>query len=149
MNPRPFSGALNALLIGMVALGAGCAHLGESGSGDVVSGFYDGDWYGPDPDRALGELTCTIVATGVDAWDATFFASFGGFGEYEVGLDGRREGDKVVFGGSVDLGATSGGVFEWHGEIVGDQFNGSYTSSMINGTFKMVKAPRPTGAGSE
>ena len=42
-------------------------------------------------------------------------ATFGGFGEYDVRLEGQRDGDKVVFDGAVDLGETSGGVFDWTG----------------------------------
>ena len=76
-------------------------------------------------------------------WDATFFASFGGFGEYEVAMEGARDGDRVVFGGSVDLGETSGGVFDWDGEVEGDEFRGAYTSKMISGTFKMQRAAAP------
>ncbi len=139
MNRLRTSASLaSVLLLSALSMG-GCGHLGEGGSPDGVSGMYDGDWYGPNAERALGELTCTIVRRDGETWDATFFASFGGFGEYEVPLEGRREGDRVVFGGTVDLGETSGGVFEWTGEIVGQSFNGSYTSKLISGTFRMVK----------
>jgi len=127
-------------------MGGACSHLNEGGSPDMVSGDYDGDWYGPNPDRPLGELTCKIVRKDRETWDAVFSATFGGFGEYDVGLEGRRDGDKVVFEGSIDLGETSGGVFDWKGEIVNDQFNGSYTSQMINGTFRMVKISPDTAA---
>lgn len=127
------------MLMLAVVLGGGCSHLREGGSTDPVSGSYDGDWYGPNADRPLGELTCVIVRRDSTTWDATFSATFGGFGEYDVELEGRRDGDKVVFGGSMDLGETSGGVFEWNGEIVGERFTGTYTSQFINGTFRMVK----------
>lgn len=117
----------------------GCGHLREGGAPDVISGFYDGDWYGGNAEEPLGELTCTIVRRDKETWDATFFASFGGFGEYEMPLEGRRDSEKVLFGGSIDLGETSGGVFNWTGEIVDGRFNGTYTSRFINGTFRMVK----------
>ena len=117
----------------------GCGHLREGGAPDVISGFYDGDWYGGNAEEPLGELTCTIVRRDKERWDATFFASFGGFGEYEMPLEGRRDSEKVLFGGSIDLGETSGGVFNWTGEIADGRFNGTYTSRFINGTFRMVK----------
>ena len=139
---RRWSG-LTLVAVAALGLSAGCRHLGEHRAQDTVSGYYEGDWYGPNPDRPLGELTCTITPAGPDAWDALFFATFGGFGEYEVGLEGHREGERVVFGGSVDLGETSGGVFNWDGEIVGDEFNGTYTSQGINGSFRMERAPAP------
>jgi len=129
--------AILALLIAV--LSGACGHLREGAAPDEVSGLYKGDWYGPNPDRSLGKLDCSIVRKDAETWDATFSATFGGFGEYDVNLAGRRVGDTVVFEGSIDLGETSGGVFDWNGEIIGDQFNGSYTSKFINGTFRMVK----------
>jgi hypothetical protein len=72
-----------------------------------------------------------------------FSATFGGAGEYDVELAGVTEGETIVFKGSVDLGETSGGVFDWNGSISGEVFDGSYTSQFINGTFKMVKAEKP------
>ena len=71
----------------------GCGHLREGGAPDVISGFYDGDWYGRNAEEPLGELTCTIVRRDGETWDATFSATFGGFGEYDVRLEGRRDGD--------------------------------------------------------
>ena len=145
MNRLPISATLATVVLLTAVLSGGCSHLGEGGSPDSISGFYDGDWYGPNAEEPLGELTCTIVRRDVEVWDATFSATFGGFGEYDVQLEGGREGDKVVFGGSVDLGETSGGVFDWNGEIVEERFTGSYTSRFINGTFRMVKTS-PEGA---
>lgn len=128
-----------------VCLGSGCAHLGEpSGSKDVPV-YFEGNWYGPNPDKALGVLNCTITPTGDGEWDALFSATFGGQGEYEVDLNGTTVADTIVFTGSVDLGTTSGGVFDWTGIIEGDNFDGSYTSKFINGTFKMARAEKPVG----
>ena len=131
------------ILTCITLVASGCAHLGESGNETSAAGFYDGHWYGPNPENALGQLTCTITSTGDDTWDALFFATFGGQGEYEVELKGVTEGDTIIFEGSVDLGVTSGGVFDWGGTIKGEVFDGSYTSKFINGTFKMSKAEKP------
>ena len=122
---------------------SGCAHLGQSGGKADAAGYYAGHWYGPNPNTPLGELTCTITSAGGGNYDALFFATFGGMGEYEVPLKGSTEGEAVVFNGSVDLGETSGGVFDWKGSIVNEVFNGSYTSKFINGTFKMTKTEKP------
>lgn len=139
------------LMVGRVAIAllcalvlAGCATTDGGGGADTVSGYFEGNWYGPNADKPLGELNCTAMKSGADAWDAVFAATFGGFGEYEVPLEGKRDGDKVVFGGEMDLGELQGGVFTWNGEIVGDEFNGSYTSKMISGTFRMKRSPKPT-----
>jgi len=134
---------ISAGLILLAASSLGCQHTGHGAHEDTVSGYYEGDWYGPNPDRPLGELTCTIERRDGTHWDATFFASFGGFGEYEVAMEGKREDGRVVFGGSIDLGETSGGVFNWDGEVEGDEFRGAYTSKAINGTFRMRRAPAP------
>lgn len=129
-----------ALLILLTMLAPGCAHLSGGGDKPDASGNYAGNWYGPNADNPLGTLTCVITASGAGTWDAVFSATFGGSGEYEVELAGVTEGATIVFTGSVDLGATSGGVFDWNGSIAGEVFNGSYTSQFISGTFKMVKA---------
>ena len=126
-----------------VCFTSGCAHLGESGGGKDLPAYFEGSWYGPHPDNALGVLNCTITPTGDGQWDALFFATFGGQGEYEVELNGTTVDDTIVFKGSVDLGATSGGVFDWTGVIEGDNFDGSYTSKFINGTCKMTRAEKP------
>ncbi len=136
--------AVATLTVVLAAMQTGCAHTSKDETTmDTVSGYYAGDWFGPNPEKSLGTLNCTITPKGKDAWDAYFVATFGEVGEYEVPLEGKREDGKVVFGGAVDLGASEGGVFEWTGEIVGDEFNGIYKARGYTGTFKMVKAEKP------
>ena len=139
MKLRPSFATLAIVVIFTAVLISGCGHLREAGPSDRVSGHYDGNWYGPNVEQPLGELSCVIVRRDGETWDATFSASFGGFGEYDLRLEGRRDGDKVVFGGSIDLGETSGGVFDWSGEIRDELFTGSYSSRFISGTFRMTK----------
>lgn len=139
---RPTAITISVLLAALML--AGCAHTRESSAAmDAVSGYYAGHWYGPNPEKALGTLDCTITAKGEDAWDAHFVATFGEVGEYEVPLEGKRTEGKVLFGGAVDLGESEGGVFEWTGEIVDEVFNGEYTARGYTGTFKMTKTERP------
>ena len=128
----------------IAALTTGCAHTtNETMAADDVAGFYDGHWYGPNPEKPLGTLNCTITPSGPDTWDAYFIATFGEVGEYEVPLQGRRENGKVIFGGDVDLGEEEGGVFGWTGEIVDGQFNGNYKAATYVGTFSMTKTDPP------
>ena len=131
------------LLLLVTVFAPGCAHLSGGGGGPDASGYYEGSWYGPNADNPLGALTCVIESSGAGTWDAVFSATFGGSGEYDVELAGVTEGETIVFKGSVDLGETSGGGFDWNGSISGEVFDGSYTSQFINGTFKMVKAEKP------
>lgn len=128
-------------LIALFSLTA-CGHFGAQTPEDTVSGYYAGHWYGPNPEKPLGTLNCTITPTGPDQWQADFIATFGEVGEYEVPLEGRREDGKVLFGGDVNLGETDG-VYSWTGEIVGDEFTGNYTSNYINGSFHMNRAEPP------
>jgi len=136
----PFSIVVLLLLGSLMQMG--CVHTSESAT-DMVSGYYAGDWFGPNPEKSLGSLNCTITAKGADTWHAHFVATFGEVGEYEVPLEGKRVDGKVVFGGAVDLGESEGGVFEWGGEIVGDEFNGEYKASGYVGTFRMTKTTKP------
>ena len=146
MNPnyiRRVAAAVLMLVVGLVHVG--CAHTSGGGAAvDTVSGYYAGDWFGPNPEKSLGSLNCTITAKGADSWDAHFVATFGEVGEYKVPLEGKRVDGKVIFGGDVDLGESEGGVFGWTGEIVGDEFNGVYKAAGYTGTFRMVRADPPT-----
>ncbi len=146
MNQRLTRVMTSCLVLLLLVAAGGCSHMrGGGGASDPVSGYYAGSWYGPNPDTPLGNLTCTITPKGSDTWDALFTATFGGVGEYELGLEGQEEEGKVVFSGSLDLGATAGGVFKWNGEIVEGKFIGSYTSEFVSGTFSMEKTEPPTG----
>ncbi len=136
--------AITSVTFLAVLMVAGCAHTSERGAAmDTVSGYYAGDWFGPNPEKSLGSLNCTITAKDADSWDAHFVATFGEVGEYKVPLEGKRVDGKVIFGGDVDLGESEGGVFGWTGEIVGDEFNGVYKAAGYTGTFRMTKTEAP------
>jgi hypothetical protein len=107
---------------------------------DDVPGEYKGSWFVGNSTTPAGGLDATITeGEAKGEYDTVFRAEFGQRANYEMSLQGRRQGDKVVFEGEEDLGAASGGVFAWKGEIVDGVFTGSYTSRFVNGTFKMTK----------
>ena len=140
--------AIATTLIFTAVLLTGCAHTSgdydkSQAEVDTVSGYYAGNWYGPNPGKPLGGLWCTVTPAGDDTWDAKFVATFGETGEYDVSLQGRREGRSVIFGGAEDLGASNDGVFDWTGRIEGDTFFGEYTASTYKGTFKMYRTEKP------
>lgn len=116
----------------------GCALL-DGGETDTASGSWEGHWYVGESTSAAGVLNCEIERVDKDEWKAVFYAEFGGEATYNVELSGRRGEGAVVFGGKVDLGQTSGGVFDWGGEADGVVFKGKYTSQFINGWFEMKK----------
>ncbi|GEM_PF-5119687 len=140
MNVAKLSGrrwALAAAVSLAWAASIGCARL--FGATDLVSGQWVGHWYVGESTTPAGGLKATITSAGRDAWDAAFDAEFGGTARYEVQLTGRRQEGRVLFGGQVDLGRASGGVFEWTGEIIGREFTGRYTSAGVRGTFRLEK----------
>ena len=108
---------------------------------DAVLGRWEGSWQnkGGEPNKLLADIA---VGKDADAYDAIFTAHFGAVGKYKVPLKGKRDGDVVRFGGRYDLG-DAGGVFEWSGEISGDEFKGKYSSPADVGTFDMKRAPAP------
>lgn len=142
---------LSALAL-LPPLAAGCAAWREP---DLASGHWDGAWYVSKMPKPGGALRCDVERVDKREWKAVFDAEFGGRGIYHVELRGERAGEKVAFGGEVDLGAANGGVYQWTGEADGKVFAGKYTSKMFGGTFEMKRssekpsAPQPTPAPAE
>ncbi len=122
-------------------LSASCSTLSAWRWKDPVSGAWEGNWYLTNMPKPGGKLTCTVERTERNQWKAVFVAEFGQTASYKVELLGKREGDKVAFGGDVDLGATSGGVFHWSGQADGEKFTGQYASKFYTGTFEMKRVP--------
>lgn len=115
----------------------GCQYIADIGWKDPVTGKWEGDWYIQKMPKPGGKLKCDVERIARNEWKAIFEAEFGQTAAYKVELMGKREGDKVVFGGDVDLGAASGGVFTWTGEADGTKFNGKYSSKLYGGHFEM------------
>ena len=55
-------------------------------------------------------------------------------------MEGRLVGNVVMFKGSADLGQRDGGVYDWIGRAVGDEFVGFYTSAGYTGVFSLSRA---------
>lgn len=134
LNRNPFM--LSTLFSGLI-LAQFAENLVAWHRSDPASGRWEGSWYIMKIEKPLGGLNCDIERTGPDEWKAVFEAEFGQTALYKIPLTGRRDRNRVVFGGDVDLGAASGGVFNWTGEADGRKFNGRYTSLYYKGTFSM------------
>ena len=94
------------------------------------------------------ELRCAAKHEAGEKWQANFTGVCSREFCFEVKMNGVRQGDKIVFAGETDLGEENGGVYKWTGEIVGEKFNGKYTSAGgKDGSFEMKPAPAVVESG--
>ena len=109
----------------------------------TVTSHWSGRWQSNKAKEHAGGLTCEAAAKADGEWEATFTAEFGRTKAYKIPLKGKREGDKVVFGGEVNIGAEKGeGVFKWTGHADEKEFVGEYEGGGDKGTFKMERATK-------
>lgn len=108
---------------------------------DSASGHWEGHWFVGEATVPAGGLKADVQKIAEGVWSAEFDSEFGGEAVYELTLQGEsgqgEDSGKVFFGGAVDLGVTSGGVFNWVGQADAKTFNGTYTSNFINGRFEL------------
>jgi len=94
-----------------------------------VAGKWVGTWKSTKNKGHGGGLSCEAVEKAKNEWEAVFTAEYGKTSSYNVNLKGKPEGDKVVFGGKVDLGEKGGGVFNWTGRANATEFTGEYEAA--------------------
>lgn len=104
-----------------------------------VAGKWTGTWESASDKRHSGGLSCEATSAKKNEWEAVFTAEFGKTKAYTVKLKGKPQGDKVVFGGEVDLGKADGGVFTWTGRATETEFTGEYQGGGDTGSFKMTR----------
>ncbi len=109
---------------------------------DTVMGNWEGRWY----DEAFGDGTVSaqVIAEGKGAYRAVISADI----ENEPirgEARGKREGDKVVFQGQIDVGSENGGVHRIAGNVSEGKFSGQYVGEN-RGRFEMkrVRKVSPT-----
>jgi hypothetical protein len=124
-----------------------CALLGMilsatlTGCGDSFAppASWEGTWEGSN--GHAGELSCQVAAKSDDQWEGKFTGTCDRQFAYEVQMQGRRDGDTILFTGQADLGEKDGGLFQWTGRLAGDQFTGEYQSDGgKTGKFQMKPA---------
>jgi hypothetical protein len=111
-----------------------------------IVGAWTGTWSSYTPARAstppqeqCAKLTATI--TQKDAvWTAVFEGDCGRPYKYSISMEGKLQGPAVLFKGSADLGAQDGGVYDWIGRAVDNEFVGFYTNAYATGVFSMKRA---------
>ena len=102
--------------------------------------YWSGTWQTEGNQEYGGELSCIAERVDDQTWRAEFTGYCGREFAYEVTMAGKRDGKKVVFAGSADLGDEDGGLYDWTGEIDDDQFTGKYFSSAgKRGGFTMTR----------
>jgi hypothetical protein len=114
-----------------------------------VEGRWTGDWTpsgAAHASTARGkgrkEIVCVVEAPVGGVWHATFEGESGHPYKFTATMQGRQEGDTVIFKGSTDLGEANGGVFDWVGRATEEQFIGYYTSAHYTGVFSLRRAGR-------
>ena len=111
-----------------------------------VTGAWSGTWSAYNPARATtppqeqcAKLSANITQKG-EVYQAVFEGDCGRPYKYTITMDGRLVGSVVMFKGSVDLGAQDGGVYDWIGRAIDNEFVGFYTSAGYTGVFSMKRA---------
>jgi hypothetical protein len=111
-----------------------------------ITGVWTGTWSSYNPARATtppqeqcAKLAATIAQNG-DAWQAVFEGDCGRPYKYSITMEGRLVGGVVMFKGTADLGAQDGGVYDWIGRAVDNEFVGFYTSAAYTGVFSLARA---------
>jgi DNA-binding transcriptional ArsR family regulator len=114
--------------------------------GTWVGGWEPSDAANASVARGAGrrEIRCVVEARGGGLWHATFEGESGHAYKYSVQMEGRQEGDAVLFKGSADLGEPNGGVFDWLGRATEEQFVGYYSSAHYTGVFSLKRAGAET-----
>ena len=104
------------------------------------SNRWAGTWQKDDDPNYGGDLHCTVKQVDDQNWQARFTGYCGRQFAYEITMEGRGEGDTVLFKGEADLGEQDGGLYQWTGRIERDAFAGQYVSSTgKKGSFAMSR----------
>lgn len=156
----------NRWIMALLALGlvSGCSGTGRSASSSAsaskadavcdiapdaprqpqreTSTQWSGTWTDHRRENYGGDLHCEAEKVGDNRWEARFFGHCGYDYSYEVELIGEKDGAAVRFSGEVDLGEAGGGVYNWVGHMLGQEFAGEYTTARGKaGSFHMTRRP--------
>ena len=135
-----------AVAILLMAAGADAQRRGRGPQGPPnVAGAWAGTWSSYNPARATtppqeqcAKLSANITQAG-EVYKAVFEGDCGRPYKYTITIEGRLVGNVVMFKGSVDLGAQDGGVYDWIGRAIDNEFVGFYTSAAYTGVFNMTR----------
>ena len=140
-------GLISAVLLTMtIPAGAQEGRRGRGPQGPPnVTGAWSGTWSAYNPARATtppkeqcAKLSANITQKG-DLWEAVFEGDCGRPYKYTIKMEGKQSGNVVMFKGTADLGPKDGGVYDWIGRAVDDEFVGFYTSAAYTGVFSLSR----------
>jgi len=104
----------------------------------VVTTTWKGEWDGGG--KHCGELRCLARRRSENKWEAIFTGYCNRKFAYDVKMQGKQQGDQIVFSGEANLGDKDGGLYKWTGEVNAGTFIGRYSSEKgKRGTFKMQR----------
>ena len=105
-----------------------------------LAGQWEGTWLS-DANGHGGGLRCIIAPDESGTLIARYHATYGGFltFEYDMPMSVQKDGDTYRFAAEADLGWLAGGLYEYEGTVVGDEFNSTYRSKGDHGTFRMQR----------
>jgi hypothetical protein len=125
---------------------AGCSAFEREWEGEVavggtgLEGRWEGTWQS-DVNGHNGGLRCIIASDEDGAYEAWYHATYGGFFtfEYKMPMEVELEGDTSSFSATADLGWLAGGIYEYIGKVVGDEYTATYKCKRDQGTFEMAR----------
>lgn len=109
-------------------------------AGDAFMGNYEGEYKTEAYD--VGAIYAQVIAQGNGSYRAVFRVGFNGKDAPGGSLVGNKEGNKVVFDGTIDVGYDLGGTYDVKGEIVDSKFSGHFSGSEASGNITMNKVEK-------
>ncbi len=138
-----------ALALALARGSVGCSSFEaaweEAGKASTTAGGLEGRWQGTwtsDANHHSGALRCILAPEPDGKYLARYHATYGGAFTftYDVRMTAEREAEAWSFRGSADLGWLAGGIYEYVGQVKGDDFVSTYASKSDHGTFRMARA---------
>jgi hypothetical protein len=112
-----------------------------------ISGTWTGTWSSFNPAQATSQpnVVCAKLeakvarGAGEGVWEAVFEGDCGRPYKYSIKMEGKQNGNAVLFKGTADLGQADGGVYDWIGRANNTDFIGFYTNAFSTGFFNLKR----------
>jgi len=128
------------VVVTVLAVTVSALFCGAVWAAETVMGKWEGEWVSSV--EGGGKLTAQVIAEGDGNYRAVLEAYVGEAEPVRGTMQGKREGDRVEFKGTVDAGEALGGVYNCTGQVVGEKFTGRYSGQDDQGRFEMRRVLR-------